>query len=126
VQLPHGGPPAAQIISRSVARTGAVKSFHALVPSENVPPRGIGLTHLEGDLAAAGSLARGQRHVNGAPLRSKVIIAGSAVYFKSVQRRVARFSLGTTNPVASFFDPAKGVWAVIKGATDAASLLSRL
>jgi lipoprotein LprG len=120
-----GGLPAAQILSRSVARTSGVKSFHVLITIENVPkPSGIGLTHLEGDLTAAGSLRAKVSVVRyeGERLSSEVIITGGALYFKDPSSgEWCKFSLGTKNPVASFFDPAKGVWAVIKGVTDVAS-----
>jgi hypothetical protein len=118
-----GGPPlsASQIMSRSVARTSAVKSFHALATIKNVGgSSGTAFTRLEGDLTAAGSLhAKVSVRNTDSPLNLKVIIAGGALYYPS-GGSWCKLSLGTKNPVASFFDPATGVWAAIKGLTEVA------
>jgi hypothetical protein len=114
-----GGPPASQIVSQSAAKTAAVKSFHVLVTIDNVPAAksGISVTYLDGDIAVPRSLrAKVSGTFNGLPLSSELIVAGGRTFLKDPFSGAWRSVSVGTNPVA-FFDPAKGVLAVIRGAT---------
>lgn len=117
-----GGPSAANIVSESAAATAAVKSFHVLLTVDNVPAAktGMSLTYLDGDLAVPKDLrAKVSGTFNGVPLNSELIVTGGSTYLKNPFTGAwTSVSVGT-NPVA-FFDPAKGVLSVIKGAVDIA------
>jgi lipoprotein LprG len=115
-----GGVSAAKIVTQSAAATASVKSFHLVVTVDNVPAAktGISLTYLDGDLAVPKELrAKIAGTLNGIPLNSELIVAGGGTFLKNpFTGKWTSVSVGT-NPIA-FFDPAKGVLAVIKGAVD--------
>src|SRR5207249_1319837 len=95
-------------------------SFHVVLTIDNVPAAktGISLTYLDGDLAVPGSLrAKISGTFNGVPLSSELIVVGGKTYVKEPFGNVWHVVSTSRNPVA-FFDPAKGVLAVIKGASD--------
>jgi lipoprotein LprG len=115
-----GGPSATRIVSQSAGKTGAVKSFHVVLTIDNVPASktGISLTYLDGDLAVPSSLhAKISGTLNGVPLSSELTVVGGKTYLKDPFSGAWHTVSVGTNPVA-FFDPAKGVLAVIRGARE--------
>lgn len=115
-----GGPSAAEIVSQSAATTSAVKTFHLLVSFENVPTpsSGLGLTIVDGDVAVPDKLeARVGGTFHGVPLTSELIVIGQQHFLKDpFSGKWTKVAVAMT-PVA-FFDPTKGVLAVIKSARD--------
>jgi hypothetical protein len=114
---------ASQIVAQSATRTAAVKSFHLVVNIEHVPASssGISLTYLEGDVAVPAALqARVGGTFHGVPLSSELIVLGTKHYLKDPF--TGKWSLVSVamNP-AAFFDPAKGVLAVIKATRNVAA-----
>lgn len=116
-------PSAAEIISQSAVRTAAVKSFHVVVSIEHVaaPAKGMSIAYLEGDLVVPN---RFHAHINGTlqgiALTTELIAVGTKYFLKDPFTGAWRTIDIATTPMA-FFDPAKGVLAVIKGARTAAT-----
>jgi lipoprotein LprG len=112
-------PSAAEIVTRAASATGAEKRFHFVFDEENGPTSttGVHLVFAEGDLVVPGEVkADVSGTFQGLPLRSQLVIAGGKTYLKNpLTGKWQEISVGT-NPV-SFFDPARGVLAVIKEAT---------
>ncbi len=109
-----------EIVSQSAASTSAVKSFHMVVNIENVPaPRsGLGLTFVDGDIVVPNELrARIGGTFQGVPLTSELIVLGKRYFLKDPFTGKWQVVSVATNP-AAFFDPVKGVLAVIKGARE--------
>ena len=112
-------PPVADIVARSTAAMQAQKRFHFVFDEQNGPKStsGIHLVFAEGDIAVpdrvkadvSGTLA-------GVPLRTRLVVAGGKYYITDPFTGKWREVSIDLNPVA-FFDPAKGVLAVIKAAT---------
>lgn len=118
-----GGLSAGQIVSRSAQRTAAVTSFHLVVDIEHVPASttGISVTYLEGDISVPAALrARVGGTFRGVPLSSELIVIGTKHYLKDPFTGKWSLVPVAMNP-AAFFDPAKGVLAVVKGARDVAA-----
>lgn len=113
------GPPAAQIVARSAAKTSALKSFHLLVHVENVPAStsGVSLTFVDGDLAVPDRLrARIAGTLQGVPLTSQLIVVGDRHFLKNpFTGKWETVSIGMQ--AVTFLDPAKGVLAVIRHAS---------
>ena len=112
-------PPVDGIVARSTAAMEAQKRFHFVFDEKNGPKStsGIHLVFAEGDIAVpdrvkadvSGTLA-------GVPLRTRLVVAGGKYYITDPFTGKWREVSIDLNPV-SFFDPAKGVLAVIKAAT---------
>ena len=110
---------AAEIVARAATATGAEKRFHFVFDEQNGPKStsGIHLVFAEGDIAVpdrvkadvSGTLA-------GVPLRTRLVVAGGKYYITDPFTGKWREVSIDLNPVA-FFDPAKGVLAVIKAAS---------
>lgn len=116
-------PSAAQIIAQSATRTAAVKSFHVVVSVEHVPSpaAGMSIKFLEGDLVVPNRLhAHISGTLQGVSLTTELIAVGTKYFLKDPFTGVWRAVDLATTPMA-FFDPAKGVLAVIKGARSAAT-----
>ena len=114
------GPSADEIVARTAAETGKVRSFHFVFAIEHVPTGGTGLslTFAEGDIVVPNRLrADVGGTFLGVPLRSQLVVVDGAYYLKNPLSGKWETIEAKTNPVA-FFDPAKGVLGVIKGATD--------
>jgi lipoprotein LprG len=116
-----GTPSAAQIIAQSEAKTAALKSFHVVVSVEHVPTpaTGMSIKFLEGDLVVPDRLhAHLSGTLNGVPLTTELIAVGAKHFLKDPFSGAWRTVDLATTPMA-FFDPAKGVLAVIRGAAGA-------
>jgi lipoprotein LprG len=117
-----GGEPeqsATEIVARAASATAAEKRFHFVFDEENGPTSttGVHLVFAEGDIAVPDRVkADVSGTFQGLPLRSQLVGVGRKTYLKNpLTETWQEVSVGT-NPV-SFFDPAKGVLAVIRGAT---------
>lgn len=113
-------PSAAEITSQTTEKTGAVKSFHFTLKVEHAPPSatGLSLTFAEGDLIVPGRLkAKISGTLSGVPLASELVIIGRRDFIKDPLTRRWRTLDITTSPFA-FFDPRKGVLAIVKGARE--------
>ena len=112
-------PSAAKIVTGAAAATGAEKRFHFVFDEESGPrsTTGVHLVFAEGDIAVPDRVkADVSGTFQGLPLRTQLVGVGRKTYLKNpLTGKWQEVSVGT-NPV-SFFDPAKGVLAVIKGAT---------
>lgn len=116
------GLPASRIVTQTAAKTAAVKSFHLLVDIEHVPApaTGISVTFLDGDVLVPARLhARVGGSFQGVPLSSELIVIGSRHYLKNPLTGRWQVVSVSMSPV-SFFDPVKGVLAVVRGARDVA------
>lgn len=106
-----------QIVAKAAANTAQVKSFHFTLKVEHPAPStsGLSLTYADGDVVVPDRLkANVAGTLSGVPLKSTLVFIGPTAFIKnpfggSWQKVPVR-----TSPVA-FFDPAKGVLAVIKG-----------
>ena len=112
-------PPAGDVVARAARATGAEKRFHFVFDEQNGPKstKGVHLVFAEGDVAAPDKVkADVSGTFNGFPLRSQLVVVGGKTYLKNPLSGAWQTVDVGTSPVA-FFDPAKGVLAVIKGAT---------
>lgn len=112
----------AQIVDRTAQKTGAVKSFHFLFKVEH-PARstsGLSLTFADGDVIVPDKLkADVAGTLSGVSLRSQIVFVGPKQFLKDPFSGTWRTLETKTSPVA-FFDPARGVLAVIEGSTQLA------
>jgi len=112
-------PPVADIVARSTAAMEAQKRFHFVFDEKNGPKStsGIHLVLAEGDIAVPDQVkADVSGTLAGVPLRTRLVVAGGKYYITDpFTGKWSEVSIDL-NPVA-FFDPAKGVLAVIKAAT---------
>jgi len=112
-------PSAAGIVARAAAATQAQKRFHFVFDEENGPKSttGVHLVFAEGDIAVPDKVkADVSGTFRGLPIHSQIVVAGGRTYLKNpLTGKWGEVSVGT-NPV-SFFDPAKGVLAVIRNAS---------
>lgn len=118
----EAGPTPAEIVARSAERTAELKSFRFTLRVENVPPAGSGLslTSADGAVIVPDRLkAKASATFSGIPIETELVIIGDDDYFVDpLTRKWRRLDVGTS-PV-EFFDPAKGVLGVIRGAVDLA------
>jgi predicted small lipoprotein YifL len=113
------GPPPAQIVAAATKATSAERSFHFVFDEQHGPPsnKGLHLIFAEGDVVVPGKVkAAVSGTFVGVPLRSELIVVGGRYYLRNPFTQTWQTVDVATNPVA-FFDPAKGVLAVIAGAT---------
>lgn len=113
------GPSPEQIVARSAAKASALRSFHVLVHVENVPAStsGVSLTYVDGDLAVPDRLrARIAGTLQGVPLTSELIVVGDRYFLKNPFTGKWQ-TVSIAMRAVTFFDPAKGVLAVIRHAT---------
>lgn len=115
-----------EIVAQTTEKTSAVTSFHFVFEAESAPTAvaGLSLTFAEGDLVVPDRLrADVAGSLSGVSLTSELVIVGDRDFLKDPFRGEWRtFEVGTS-PVA-FFDPAKGVLAVIEGAQELSQLAS--
>jgi lipoprotein LprG len=114
------GPSAEELVSESVAKTSAVKSFHLLVDIQNVssPREGLGLKYVDGDVLVPDRLkGRVGGTFLGIPLSSELIVVGSD-YFLKIPFTGSWRKIDVATLPAAFFDPEEGILAVISSATD--------
>jgi hypothetical protein len=117
------GPPApsaSKLVASTTARTAAQKSFHFLFDEQHPPPNrpGITITHADGDVVIPGSVkADVAGTFSGIPLATKLITLPAGQYIQ------APFSgnwqkIDTSVNSFAFFDPRRGVLAVLRSARD--------
>jgi hypothetical protein len=111
-------PAAADIVAQAIKATQAEKAFH-FVFDEKEGPRsttGLHLSFAEGDVVVPDKIqADVSGTLLGVPLRSQLIVVSGRYFVKDPLSGKWQEVSVKTNPVA-FFDPAKGVLAVIEGA----------
>lgn len=111
-------PSVAEIVDRSARNTAALKGFHFALTVENGAPRaeGLNITFADGDIVVPDGLrAKVSGTLSGVPLESELIAVGDQDFLRDpVTQKWRRLEAGT-NP-AAFFDPAKGVLAIMKRA----------
>jgi hypothetical protein len=111
-------PAAADIVAQAIKATQAEKAFH-FVFDEKEGPRsttGLHLSFAEGDVVVPDKIqADVSGTLLGVPLRSQLIVVSGRYFVQDPLSGKWQEVSVKTNPVA-FFDPAKGVLAVIKGA----------
>jgi len=107
------------IVARSTSVMGAEKRFHFVFDEKDGPrsTTGVHLVFAEGDVAVPDRVkADVSGTYQGLPLRTRLVVAGGKTYIVNpLTGKWSEVSINT-NPVA-FFDPAKGVLAVITAAT---------
>jgi len=112
-------PAAKDIVSRAASVMQAQKRFHFVFDEKNGPTStsGVHLVFAEGDVAVPDRVkADVSGTLSGVPLRTRLVVAGGKYYITDPFTGKWREVSISLNPVA-FFDPAKGVLAVIKAAT---------
>ncbi len=110
---------AKDIVARAASATRAEKSFHFVFDEKNGPTStsGIHLVFAEGDVVVPDKVrADVSGTFQGAPLRSQLVVVAGKYFLKDPFTGKWRKVSASMNPVA-FFDPAKGVLAVITSAT---------
>ena len=112
-------PPAQDIVERAASATRAQQGFHFVFDEKNGPrsTTGVHLVFAEGDIVVPDKVkADVSGTYQGVPLRAQLVVVGGKYYLKDpFTGKWGEVSLNT-NPIA-FFDPAKGVLAVITDAT---------
>jgi len=109
---------ASEIVGRAVAATQAQKRFHFVFDERNGPTSasGVHLVFAEGDIVVPDKVkADVSGTFQGLPIHSQLVVAGGKTYLRDPLTGTWREVSVGANPVA-FFDPAKGVLAVIKSA----------
>jgi hypothetical protein len=112
-------PSAQAIVARAASATQAEKRFHFVFDEKNGPhsTTGVHLVFAEGDIAVPDKVkADVSGTLQGVPLRTRLVVAGGKYYITDPFTGKWREVSINLNPVA-FFDPAKGVLAVIEDAT---------
>lgn len=112
-------PSAKDIVTRAASATQAQKSFHFVFDEKNGPTStsGIHLVFAEGDVVVPDRVkADVSGTLQGVPLRSQLVVVAGKYYLKDPFTGKWQKVSASMNPVA-FFDPAKGVLAVITSAT---------
>ena len=107
------------VLARAAAATGSQQRFHFVFDEKNGPTSttGVHLVFAEGDVIVPDRVkADVSGTFLGLPLRSRLVAVGGKYYLDDPFTGKWRQVSIKTNPVA-FFDPAKGVLAVIKGVT---------
>lgn len=110
---------APEIVARAASATKAEKSFHFVFDEKNGPTStsGIHLVFAEGDIVVPDKVkADVSGTFQGVPLRSQLVVVAGSYFLKDPFTGKWRKVSASTNPVA-FFDPAKGVLAVITNAS---------
>ena len=113
------GPPPAQVVAAATKATSAQRSFHFVYDEQHGPrsTKGLHLIFAEGDVVVPGKIkADVQGTYLGVPLRSALVVVGGRDYLRNPFTQTWQKVNVATNPIA-FFDPAKGVLAVIGAAT---------
>ena len=112
-------PAVRDIVARSTTVMQAQKRFHFVFDEKNGPrsTTGVHLVFAEGDVSVPDRVkADVSGTFQGLPLRSRLVVAGGKTYIENpLTGKWSEVSINT-NPVA-FFDPAKGVLAVIRAAS---------
>lgn len=110
-----GGLTAAQVASRADTHTSRLRSFHFHYDVANPPSGGSGLvlTSADGDVAVPSRLkANVSGTYSGIPLNSQIVFSGGKAYLKNPLSGSWQSFPTETSPTG-YFDPSKGVLAVI-------------
>jgi len=111
-------PSAEQVVRQTAEKTGALETFHFAFDTKNpaASTSGLNLTSGEGDVKVPDRLdASVAGTLSGVSLTSEVVFAGEQQFLKNpLTGEWQRFDTATS-PVA-YFDPAKGVLAVVEQA----------
>jgi len=113
------GPAPAAVVAAATKATSAEKSFHFVYDEQHGPAskKGLHLIYADGDVVLPGDVkADVTGTLLGLPLRSTLVVVGGRYYIRNPFTQSWQSVSVATNPVA-FFNPAKGVLAVIAGAT---------
>jgi hypothetical protein len=111
--------PADELVAESVAKTSAVESFHLVIDVENAAQSGSGLNleFVDGDVLVPDRMkAKVGGTFAGVPISTDLIVVGATYYLKVPFGNTWREIDVETLP-AAFFDPEKGILAVIQGAS---------
>jgi hypothetical protein len=114
------GAPAADLVSESVAKTSAVGSFHLVIDVENAEQSdsGLNLKFVDGDVKVPDRMeAKVGGTFAGVAISTDLIVVGDTYYLKVPFGDAWRKIEVETLP-AAFFDPEKGILAVIQGASN--------
>src|SRR4051812_47413098 len=117
------GEPADELVAASVAKTSAVKSFHLVIDVQHAAPSktGLNLQFVDGDVLVPDRLkAKVGGTFAGVSISTDLIVVGTTYYLKSPFGNTWQEIEVDTLP-AAFFDPEKGILAVIQGASGLAS-----
>jgi len=112
----------AQIVGQTTQKTGALKSFHFVLKVEHpaASTQGLSLTFAEGDVIVPGKLrAKVAGTLSGVSLTSELVFIAPTQFLKDPISGTWQNLQTKTSPIG-YFDPAKGVLAVIKGSTQLA------
>lgn len=108
------------IVARAAEATAALESFHFRFAVENPPSgtSGLTLTFAEGELAVPDRLhAEVTGTLSGVPLESELVAVGERHFLRDPFTQEWRALDANISPV-DFLDPAKGVLAIIRGASE--------
>ena len=114
------GPSAQELVSESVAKTSAVKTFHLVIDVEHVPApsSGLGLTFVDGDVVVPDRLrGRVGGTFLGLSISTELVVVGDE-YFLKIPFTGKWRTIDVATLPSAFFDPGQGILAVIEGATD--------
>ena len=114
------GPSASELVTESVSKTAAVKTFHLVIDVEHVPApsSGLGLTFVDGDVVVPDRLrGRVGGTFLGVPLSSELVVVGDQ-YFLKIPFTGKWRKIDVSTLPSAFFDPEQGLLAVIASATD--------
>ncbi len=117
------GPPPEQIVAAATKATSAERSFHFVYDEQRGPrsTKGLHLIYADGDVVLPGNVkADVTGTLLGLPLRSTLIVVDGRYYIRNPFTQAWQTVSVATDP-ATFFNPAKGVLAVIAGATQVKS-----
>jgi LppX_LprAFG lipoprotein len=113
-------PSADKLVEQTTTATAKVKSFHFVLDVEHAPinPGGLSIGHADGDVRVPGAMqARVAGTLSGIGLKSALVFVGGQYYLQDPFSGKWRTLDANTNPV-KFFNPGKGVLAIIKEARD--------
>lgn len=111
-------PKPTKLVARTVAATAKVESFHFVLDVAHAPanPLGLSISHAEGDVRVPDALAaRFTGTLSGIVLKSSLVFVGTRYFLQDPFSGKWRPLAASTNPV-KFFNPGKGVLAILRGA----------
>jgi hypothetical protein len=109
----------AEIVDQTAKKTGTLESFHFVFKVEHpaTSAQGLSLTFASGDVIVPGKLrAEVAGSLSGVSLKSNLVFVAPTQFLKDPISGTWRKFETKTSPIG-YFDPAKGVLAVIKGAS---------
>jgi len=111
-------PAAAAVVARTARATAQVESFHFVLDVQHAPPNpgGLSISAATGDVRVPGTLAaRFTGTFSGISLKSALVFVGGRYFLQDPFSGKWQRLTASTNPL-KFFDPAKGVLAIVEGA----------